>query len=548
LKRLVSAVLVLLALGAAAFFFIKLRPFLPERSRAAELAPAETIVFVQLPNARQAALHFLQTDLYQIWREPDVQAFLTKPRLKAPWMREWEQRLDAAVLAAPGEAFVAVTSLDGPKFVAGFAFAGSRRSAETLAEDLRTKFAPKAVLALRSNWVLMASDRALLESLVARFEAKGGPTLATEPRFLKATAGLGVERDLVVFGRPDALEQFLPAGRAPVAAAENDAIAMATRIVGDRLHDTISLPAAAGEQAVLSGRMLALAPSQPLLYYVGEIGFLPPGMEGLRGVLPGLAALEKSLAGRGLTWRDLAHAVGPEWATIVQWPEDTALPTLVIGAEIADTEKARAFREALTDPATFGAPWAAEVHDGVTVSTAPAQAFSFVQPSLALTDHFALMGTNSQAVLAAFSSKNAPPAAPTPFQTAAQAMPPQASTFAYLDFPRLFERAYRLARPVITLSLAFSPEIGAQFDAGKLPPVEGIARHLKPIVLSATRADDRTVIESEGSVTMPELLLVIGGASAASRFPQLSGILPGSPKVPLSPAPQRAAATPLRRR
>ena len=66
----------LLALGAAAFFFLKMRRYLPERSRAAELAPAETILLVQLPNLRQTALRIPKTDLYQIWREPEVQAFM----------------------------------------------------------------------------------------------------------------------------------------------------------------------------------------------------------------------------------------------------------------------------------------------------------------------------------------------------------------------------------------------------------------------------------------------------------------------------------------
>src|SRR5260221_8173404 len=137
-KRLLPAALVLAVLGAAAFCFLKMRGFLPERPRGAELAPAEAIFFVQVPNVRQSALRFLQTDLFQIWREPEVQAFLEKPRRTAPWMREWEERFDEIARVAPGEAFVAVTSIDGPRpgFAGGFSFAGSRRHTAALVEHL----------------------------------------------------------------------------------------------------------------------------------------------------------------------------------------------------------------------------------------------------------------------------------------------------------------------------------------------------------------------------------------------------------------------------
>ena len=74
--------------------------------------------------------------------------------------------MEMAVLAVPAEAFVAVTSLDGPRFVAGFAFVGSRRNAEALAANLRAKFAPQAVSTIHTNWVLLASDTAALEPSV----------------------------------------------------------------------------------------------------------------------------------------------------------------------------------------------------------------------------------------------------------------------------------------------------------------------------------------------------------------------------------------------
>ena len=55
-----------------------------------------------------------------------MQAFLANPREKAPGMKLWQERMDQIARINPGEAFFAVTSIEGPqpKLVAGFTFLG----------------------------------------------------------------------------------------------------------------------------------------------------------------------------------------------------------------------------------------------------------------------------------------------------------------------------------------------------------------------------------------------------------------------------------------
>lgn len=547
MKKLVSAVLVLLALGVAAFFFFKVRRLLPERSRAAELAPSETIFFAQFPNLRQTALRVPKTDLYQIWGEPEVQAFLEKPRRKAPWMRSWTAISDDLVRAAPGEFFVAVTSIDEsrPQFVGGFSFAGSERSAETLAAHLREQLFPdgEIVVANRSNWHFFASDTAMLEAMLARFDSKPGASLAADPVFQQCLAPLGGGQDFVLYGKPEALAGRLDALiglGGSTKSSRTEPFAMATKIDGSKLRDTIFLrskgPAHAG---ALSRKTLPLASPQTLLYYVTESAQFQPGSDimMLRAFLPSLARTEKAMAEKGLTWADLSTAIGPEVGAMFEWSEDAALPTLLLASEIRDPAKMRTFTEILTSPVTMGSAWRTEDHGGITISSAPSQTLSFIRPAVALTDRFALLGLSPETVTGTLPrtlSQGSSLGQTATYQDVAQFVPEQATAFGYLDFRRLFERVYRMTRPFITLSLAFSPEAGAAFDAGKLPPVDAISKHLGASVLTQSRIEGGTVIESVGSLTIPELLLGLGAGATASGLPDLSGVIPGG--IPRSSA------------
>jgi hypothetical protein len=261
--------------------------------------------------------------------------------------------------------------------------------------------------------------------------------------------------------------------------------------------------------------------------------------------------MEKAMAGRGLVWADLTTALGPETGMMVEWPEDAAMPTLLVAAEVRDAAKAQAFNQVLIDPVTLGAPWRSEERDGILVATAPPLAIAVVHPTVALTERFALFGLSPEAVTAALARAKAPAGAleqTAAFQEMAAFAPEQAQAFAYLDFQRLFERVYRMARPFITLSLAFSAEAGAQYDAGKLPPVQAVSKHFGASVLTQSQIEGGTVIESIGSVTIPELLLGVGAAMAASGLPDFSSALPGSApaksrKLPPVSAPPPADAS-----
>ncbi len=49
-----------------------------------ELLPEKTLLLIEVPDFRRTRARWHESDLYQIWREPSVQAWLQKPLARLP--------------------------------------------------------------------------------------------------------------------------------------------------------------------------------------------------------------------------------------------------------------------------------------------------------------------------------------------------------------------------------------------------------------------------------------------------------------------------------
>src|SRR5580704_3876704 len=114
MKKVIVVLLLLAAVTTAALiYFVTLNKPAP---RAADLLPESTLVFLDIPNVSQARADFSKTELYALWQEPQVQAFLDKP-LAA--LREASSNagapntsvLDLVLNAMQGEVFLALTHI-----------------------------------------------------------------------------------------------------------------------------------------------------------------------------------------------------------------------------------------------------------------------------------------------------------------------------------------------------------------------------------------------------------------------------------------------------
>src|ERR1051326_8526165 len=103
---------VLIALAAAAFAGWYYWQFSKRASSApvAALLPRETIFVAQIPDFNRALNEWQRCDIYQLYREPAVQDFLSKPLGNAPKTNAISQTLRDIERLAPKNAFVALTS------------------------------------------------------------------------------------------------------------------------------------------------------------------------------------------------------------------------------------------------------------------------------------------------------------------------------------------------------------------------------------------------------------------------------------------------------
>ena len=480
---------------------------------------------------------------------------------------------------APGEAFLAVTAIDGPqpRFVAGFSFVGKRREVEALLAEPREEFRrrwpagtsgstshkgaaietftyPQGLLAecFVRNWYFVASDATLLRATLDRYENPSSATAAAlmgDEIFQKATAPLGSGPDVMLFSRIAGLGALMPAvgksanQKEPADAKKMQAIAACTRIEGAQMRDTVFIlsPREANEPP-LSRSTLALGGPETFLYFamgVASLAQIPESITPIAAALPGVAAIEKALAERKLEWSDFEKVFGPEIGMMVEWPDQALAPAPLLAGGARFCKGAR-FHRCVTG-GRLARRRGRTGGVGRLHYSAPVEGLTLTNPTIAITP----------ACLLGFAQRRSPrgaridaaiagTTAGSPFQEYARRATPPTSGFGYLDAAALFERAYKTLRPALAMSLAFSEELGDYMDAGKLPSSQTISKHLTPSVFSQSTTRSGILMESTGTLTFNQL--AIGTiASAAAAFPARA-VRDGHDRTPSAPGAKPAAA------
>src|ERR1700704_3416611 len=98
----------------------------------AELLPRDTIFSAHIPDFNRTHDEWLQSDIYQLYREPAVQDFLRKPLGNVQKQNPVSQTLQEMQQLEPKNVFVALTSISdsAPSVVGGFRFRGTQEDAE----------------------------------------------------------------------------------------------------------------------------------------------------------------------------------------------------------------------------------------------------------------------------------------------------------------------------------------------------------------------------------------------------------------------------------
>jgi hypothetical protein len=576
MKKVIPGVILLVALAvAAAYVFLK--KTVGPHTRATELAPAETIFFVHFPDLKRTAERWPQTGLAKIGAEPEVQAFLAKPRANVPQMKLWSEKLAQVARLEPGEAFLAVTSIDGaaPRFLAGISFSDRKAEAEGLLAEPRAELkkawpAGKSDVVMQGkteietftyqdttvgetfcgDWYFVSNDMELLRRTIdAVPQGLGANALATNDLFQKSTKPLPADGEAVFFAQIGVLSERLVS--LLVASGQTldpkqiedlkkmQAVAWGTKFEGEQMRDTLFLlsPGNAAEPPLARSSLAFSSPSTFLTYATALPATIevPESSLALGAFLPGFAAMEKALADKGLKWGDFGKAFGPEFGVVANWVENSGQPSALLALDVRDAATAKGFVDVFTGGLPGSPAWGRKEENGVTIyQSAAAPGLVTVTPAAALTEKFLVIGFSQPEISTALeqlkTAQSVITNAPTYAQTVKTVGTPTAG-FGYLDLKTLFDRSYGMLRPFIAMSLAFSPDSGQYIDAGKLPSAEAISKHLTPSVYSQSVTPEGTLVESVGTLTFNQVLIGTVGGAVAAAFPMIESALAGGLKL-----------------
>ncbi len=577
MKKWFPSLFICLALsvgGAAVYLFAK--PAAGAASTAAAaLLPANTIFLASVPDLNGTAADFKTTDLYKIWSEPDMQAFLAKPLSKLPPHPDFQDTLTRMDKLGLTNLFIALASLDEatnePRAVAGFQFKGTSADVDALLAKPKDQFrqahpASKADLinyenhpietittdeghtvasVYVGNWYLVSNDLALLEATVDRAEHRGPaaaqPTLDKDPDYSAVLAKLPASYATLAFGRAKVFLAKIfdlaeASGQAvdPKARAEAEkirAVGAITRFENGKIRDTIYLyaPGITQEYAKLGMDSLGLTTADTVFYAASILNIpekldLPGGEAGAPGGWAFLQGLGQMLKAHDVSLDAFRAAFGNEAGLALDWPAGQPQPTLIATLNVRDPAAAGKFVDNLTAALTAEAAWESAQFDGLTFHSVEIPNVPALAPTLTVTPKHLLFGLNLPEVRAAAAREKTPAAnftAGDAYQKASGDVSKPNTSFAYLDSRTFFERFYSTLKPYAMTAAFLLPQVNDYVDVSKLPEPDVIARHLSPTVLSQTYSADGSLLESVGSFTFGQAATVVIGGSVGAVGPFL---------------------------
>jgi len=496
----------------------------------------------------------------------------------------------------PGEAFIAVTSIEGtqPRFLAGLSFGGRKADVDALLAEGRAELkqnwpSGKSDLTMEGrteietftyqdtivgeaycqDWYFVSNDMELLRHTIdIAGQGRGEKSLGASDLYRKSTAHLPADGELVVFGQVGIISDRLislltAAGQAPdpkqIAEWKKiQAIAWGTKFEDTLMRDTLFIFSPGNSvEPTLGQNALGLSDANTFLTYATlmptNIDVADSSLGILRTMLPGYAAFEGGLTAKGLKLSDFGKAFGPEFGMLLDWTQGAPQPSTLFAMDVRDTATAKKFVEVFADGGAGAPAWGREGKDGITIyQSPPAQGLLAFSPTLALTDRFLVIGFSQPEVLAGLaqlkSGKMAIAASPA-FVQAAKSVAAPTSGYGYLDLKTLVERSYSTLRPALAMAIAFSPDSAKYIDAGKLPGTEAISKHLSPAVYSQSVSADGTLVESVGPLTFNQVAVVAIGGTVAAALPMIENAISGGLNLDpnllqQAPAKQVPPATP----
>jgi hypothetical protein len=545
MKRLIAGGLLLLLVAIGIFFWRQNGNSLS----ASQLAPADCLVYFELPNLVQTAKRWPDAALCRILSEPSVQHFLRQPISKTPATYQSAWGSFAALRCSA--LFLGMTAPDRDRWICGLQTAVDQStwrretgnfSKALFGQDIKVvapdrlehehtgidgvgagKIVAQIYCVRVGSWTLLSCSAELLLEAVGNSRTGSGG-LQSLKLFQECRANVPIGYDLLSFvqGGPsldpsDGLHWRFRGQETP---GSDRAVLAVTTIVGARLRDTVfTLTGAPANASPLDRKGMAMTSPATVGYLATQLGFSEiwrwcvqlSEESQLAETLRNYLGQVKSF---GIEPRDLDHLISGAEMIVDRDPKADAL-NAAISFQVTDPEKLRYLMDRVV---TEKFP---DNCKKIEVAGVPAYLIQVNEKAaivFALTERRLLISTSRSnfAELVHRWQSHAPGLeADNQFKTIAKLVDEPNELFAYLDAKAGFEKFYEVSRPMMVFGIALMPNLNRYLDAMALPDGDDISKHLSPIVLSRHRVANGVIDESVGPVTAYEAVaMLLGGAWA----------------------------------
>jgi len=570
------AVIVLVVIAALTAYYITRQHPAAVPSTIASLLPADTALFIHLPDADKNQDAWHRTDLYQLYREPAVQDFLQKPKSHLPDKSTATEVWNDFSSLRIRNGFLATNSFDSLRLIAGFEFHCEEKEAQAVIERWKSRIPGKAAGTQRtsvdyekhkidissSGQFIFASTiagrrflaattvedlKALLDRVDGRTKA---PALDSDENFRAAMKQMPAEYAWMLYLQPKQLAQKLVNLRAESGRAlppdqktlleRIQSYAHAMVFDGARIRDIGFATMPEISQTKLERTTLALAPAETLLYGANIVNMQqqfdwllePAGSGSMAGPLQ---SISNALTSAGVTKEDWKTAFGDEISVMATWPANAQVPNAVFTVAVRDGARARKIADAIAS----SNGWQKISRNNAEYYTAPTSGMlAIMSPTIAVSDRFLAAGLNAVSVDGVISSApvGSGLAGSETFRSASKLVPDPSQIFVYLDLSGLYSRLDAAVRPILQVGAALVPSLSERLDPNKLPPAEVVTKHLSPVVASTSYVNGGYRSESAGTITIEQAAIAGGAAYVGAMIFQQQHGKGGSPPALATPA------------
>jgi len=570
------AVIVLVVIAALTAYYITRQHPAAVPSTIASLLPADTALFIHLPDADKNQDAWHRTDLYQLYREPAVQDFLQKPKSHLPDKSTATEVWNDFSSLRIRNGFLATNSFDSLRLIAGFEFHCEEKEAQAVIERWKSRIPGKAAGTQRtsvdyekhkidissSGQFIFASTiagrrflaattvedlKALLDRVDGRTKA---PALDSDENFRAAMKQMPAEYAWMLYLQPKQLAQKLVNLRAESGRAlppdqktlleRIQSYAHAMVFDGARIRDIGFATMPEISQTKLERTTLALAPAETLLYGANIVNMQqqfdwllePAGSGSMAGPLQ---SISNALTSAGVTKEDWKTAFGDEISVMATWPANAQVPNAVFTVAVRDGARARKIADAIAS----SNGWQKISRNNAEYYTAPTSGMlAMMSPTIAVSDRFLAAGLNAVSVDGVISSApvGSGLAGSEKFRAASKLVPDPSQIFVYLDLSGLYSRLDAAVRPILQVGAALVPSLSERLDPNKLPPAEVVTKHLSPVVASTSYVNGGYRSESAGTITIEQAAIAGGAAYVGAMILQQQHGKGGSPPALATPA------------